>query len=500
MSDEAELSISELRRRRARSAAAGNPAPQPEPAPQAVEPVVIETRPRSLQLATPQPIQAEPRPRPASRPARHEPSFDTSRFIEAARRRWYWLLLALIAGGAIAYGVGFSRAKYTLPVTFTLRDLSASFLPGADADSYQPPKLSVQSRVDFLTSPELLRHLGAYHTTPSAMTARELRAPGCAVDQEKDSDAVTVTIAGKDPVMLLDFANLYTAAAMEQSHLAQLDNPNLTYARFVSRLSETEKEEAELNQKLARFRSGAGIVSPLIESAAYEKEWTDTQLKIDTEESELQQLESRAELLKNEPLQKELRDAENRLITLKAQGKLDQHPDVLRVRSEIAELQQQLTSGKIPSSAASSESTEYALRKKTLEVDIKALKNRAAAQKAKIDSLYENTGEYTQLKARLDLLHNFHEKVERRMFEAQQYRENAEGYYKVAAAPSLEDVDTHSRDFAAAPVKRLRRWWLGPRNRFAPHLRRGTPRRPLENGRRRQTRHRPARPRLARRS
>ena len=447
MTDDAELSISELRRRRARSAAPANPAPAPEPAPRAVEPVVIETRPRSLQLAAPQPIPTEPRPHPASRPARHAPSFDTSRFIEAARRRWYWLLLALIAGAAVAYGVGFSRAKYTLPVTFTLRDLSASFLPGADADSYQPPKLSVQSRVDFLTSPELLRYLAAQTTPP--MTARELRSR-LTVDQEKDSDAVTVTIAGKDPVTLLGFAELYTSAAMERSHLAQLENPNLTYARFVSRRSETEKEETELNQKLARFRSGAGIVSPLIESAAYEKEWTDTQLKIDMEESELQQLETSADLSKNEPLLKELRDAENRLVTLKAQGKLDQHPDVLRVRSEIADLQQQLTSGRIPGSTASSETTEYALRKKTLEVDLKALKNRAAAQKAKIDSLYANTGEYTQLKARLDLIHNFHEKLERRMFEAQQYRENAEGYYKVAAAPSLEDVDNYSRHFAAA--------------------------------------------------
>jgi len=447
MTEEAELSISELRRRRGQFAPSDNAAAAPEPERQAVEPVVIETRPRAVQPAVaPQPIPTEPRPRSGGRPRQSEPTFDTSRFIEAARLRWYWLVAALILGAGIGCVVGFSRANYTLPVTFTLRDLSANFLPGADADSYQPPKLSAQSRVDFLNSPELLRYLGA-HTTPP-LSPRELRSR-LSVDQEKDSDAITVTIAGKDPKALLAFANLYTATAIEQSKLAQMENPSLTYDRFVLRLAETEKEQTKLNQRLSELRTGAGIVSPLIESAAYEKEWTETELKIDIEESELQQLESRAVLLKDEPLQKELRDAENRLVALKAQGKLEQHPDIVRVRSEITDLQQQLTGGKTADSAYTPQSTEVAMRKKALEVEIKELKNRAVAQKNKIDRLYENTGEYTQLKARLDLLHGFHEKVERRMFEAQQYRGNSDGYYKVAAVPSLEDVDAHSRDFAA---------------------------------------------------
>jgi hypothetical protein len=440
MMDDAGISINELRRRRGESTLAGEMKQSGALARQMMEPVVIETRPRSV------PTQTEPRPRPGGRPQKPEPTFDSSRFFEAARRRWYWLAIALFVGAAVGSEISFWRSTYSLPVTFTLRDLSSSFLPGADADSYQPPKISAQSRIDFLSSPELLRYLGA-HTTPPT-TAHKLRAR-LAVESDKESDTVVVTVKGKDPGSLRTFANLYTATAIQQSRLAQLENPNLTYSRFSQRIAETEKQQAELNQKLANLRTTAGIVSPLAESAAYEKDWTDTQLKIDIDESELQQLQTRAVLLKDETLQKELRDAESRLIALKAQGKLDAHPDIVRVRDEIADLQRQLTNGTGPE-GATPETTAVALRKRALEVEIKELKNRASVQKEKIDRLYENAGEYTKLKATLDLLHTFHEKLERRMFEAQQYRENAEGYYKVAAPPSLEDVDTNSRHVAVA--------------------------------------------------
>ena len=450
MTDDAELSISELRRRRASSAAAHNPAASqpPQPVQQVLEPVVIETRPRALQSPAPAPQTAsEPRPRPGGRGRGPEPTFDTSRFLEAARRRWYLLLIALIVGTGIGCGVGFWRANYSLPVTFTLRDLSATFLPGADADSYQPPKVSAQSRVDFLNSPELLRYLSAHSTPPTS--AHRLR-EGLTVEQEKDSDAITVTLTGKNPNALLAFANLYTTAALEQSRLAQLENPNLTYARFEASLAKTDKEQTALNEKLGKLRTSAGIVSPAIESATYEKEWTDTQLKIDMDESELDQLQSRASLLSDAPLQKELEDAENRLRALKTQGKLDLHPDIIRVKDEIADLQRQLTGAKASDTTTSPEATVFALRKKALEVELKELKNRAVAQKGRIDRLYKDAGEYAQIKGSLDLLHTFREKLQRRMFEAQQYRENAEGYYKVAAAPSLEDIDAHSRHFAAA--------------------------------------------------
>ena len=447
MTDDAELSISELRRRRASSATASNRV-SPQPVQQALEPVVIETRPRAVQSPAPAPqIATESRPRPGGRGRGPEPTFDSTRFVGAARRRWYLLLIALIAGAGIGCGVGFWRANYSLPVTFTLRDLSATFLPGADADSYQPPKISAQSRVDFLNSPELLRYLGARTTPP--MTAHQLRSR-LAVEPEKDSDAVTVTLTGKNPDTLLAFANLYAAAALEQSRLAQLENPSLTYARFEASLAKTAREQAELNEKLGKLRTSAGIVSPTIESATYEKEWTDTQLKIDMDESELDQLESRATLLSDAPLQRELEDAENRLRSLKAQGKLDLHPDIVRVKDEIADLQRQLTGAKSSDTSTSPGATVFALRRKALEVELKELKNRAIAQKGRIDQLYKDAGEYAQIKGSLDLLHTFREKLQRRMFEAQQYRENAEGYYKVAAAPSVEDIDAHSRHFAAA--------------------------------------------------
>ena len=94
MSDDAELSISELRRKRAQSGSpSSNPASQQPVTDNLMEPTVVETIPR------PVPVASEVTAATAQRePQRGEPEdkldlpFDPWRLPEALRKRWYWLV------------------------------------------------------------------------------------------------------------------------------------------------------------------------------------------------------------------------------------------------------------------------------------------------------------------------------------------------------------------------------------------------------------------------
>src|SRR5581483_6155891 len=106
-------------------------------------------------------------------------------------------------------------------------------------------------------------------------------------------------------------------------------------------------------------------------------------------------------------------DATAQLLTYRSEGKLDEHPDVKRLLNEIAALNRQLAS---TGSVAETNTTETLLtpqidtadrEKSALQTQIQQLESQAASVKAKLDKLYENTGEYNQLKSELDRLDNY---------------------------------------------------------------------------------------------
>ncbi len=454
MSD-AELSISELRRKRAQSAASSSAAAAPASTLEntTVEAAIIETAPR--------PAAALGRPSPANRPApRHAPepeaeSFDRSRFLAAIRQRWRWLALTLVLGGVIGGIIGFARGNYSALITLTLRDLSTSF-DGPDGVTYKPPRPSSQAMINFLTSAELMRAV-ALQANPR-VTERELLKQ-LDVSPVKGSENIDVTITGKDPQKLAELANLYTGTAVALSKAAQQEDPGVMYTNLTSQLLEIERQQTNLNQRFISLRTNSGIANPAIENPAFEKEWVDLRVKIDLAQGELASLQHRGKQVENEPLRRRLQDATAQLLTYRSEGKLDEHPDVKRLLNEIAALNHQLAS---TGSVAETNTTETLLtpqidavdrEKSALQTQIQQLESQAASVKAKLDKLYENTGEYNQLKSELDRLDNYKRTLNNRRFEAQQYRDNAEGYFRPPSAPTaLKDIDQHARYHQAAVV------------------------------------------------
>jgi uncharacterized protein involved in exopolysaccharide biosynthesis len=442
MSEDSELSMSELRRRRA-AANPSNPTPAESAALQpashiahgASAAILPETRPSAPRSFLP---------------------FDPRRFTHALRRRWEWIALAgclaTFAGGVFA----FEHTPSSLAFTLTLRDLSPRFTAAAtDGNAYKPPQVSPRTMTDFLTSAELIRDVSS--RARPAMTESALL-HSLSVASEPDSETVRIRLTGTDPAALAALANLYTAEAVALSKDAQREDPALMYDNFTRQLESIETQEAGLNSKLAQFRATSGVTDPAVERPAFEKEWVDLRVRIDEAAGELDLLNKKQGLLLAEPVQKRLAEASAELIACEAQGKTDQHPDVVRLRNEIDDLNRQLTDAATNSNPGfaetlyASQAAALGAKKQALELEIQQLQARAASLNTRLADLYAHSSDFDQIKASLDRLENYRSNLNSRRFEAEQYRAAAEGYFQAAAPAQASDVDSRARYAAAASL------------------------------------------------
>ena len=440
MSEGADLSISDLRRKRAQTSAQG---PKSAPLERRHESQIIITVPSEPALA---PASTPPDADPLLQPANQR---DFARWIAALKRRWLWLVSGATLIAALAGVVGFLLARCELPVQLTLLDVASRFsAPSSDSPTYRPPQLSSASMAGFLASPELLREVGARLQPP--LSEKQTRS-AIHVDWEKNSETVRVRFLSRDPQEVANLANTYLTAASGLSREFQKQDSARMVDNFSRQIAEIEHEESDLNQRLNSFRTRSRVTDPALENSAYEKEWVDLHIKIDMDQGELDLLREKRSLLEDQPIQQRLQEASTQLLALEAQGKKAEHPDVKRLRDEIAQLNRQLADNDsgVKNSGDSLFNPQMAAaenRKKSLEVEIQQLQKQAAAVNGRLNDLYAHTSEYNQLHANLDRLETYRKTLSSRRFEAQQYRDNAAGFFQPPATPvQPRDVDSLAR-------------------------------------------------------
>src|SRR5262249_17357754 len=151
-------------------------------------------------------------------------------------------------------------------------------------------------------------------------------------------------ITARDPQELVALVNLYTESVVAMSKEAQMEDPSLMFTNLSRQLAEIERQQTNLNQELASLRNQSGIADPILETPELTKEWVDRQVKTDLARGELAALDHKGSVPpQNDPLQRRLQEATAQLLIYQSQGKKDEHPDVKRLRDEIAEINRQLS-------------------------------------------------------------------------------------------------------------------------------------------------------------
>ncbi len=134
-----------------------------------------------------------PRPKPA-------PGIDVWTVLDIVARRWLWLVIGLLLGGAGFYWVGnkLIKPKYTATGKMLRYEVASEHL-----------KLNLVSAETFVglgKSPDLLRRVGeqATPTIPPEKMVKQIK-----VEPEPDSEIVTVQVAAQSPTQAVHLLNFY---------------------------------------------------------------------------------------------------------------------------------------------------------------------------------------------------------------------------------------------------------------------------------------------------
>lgn len=466
MSDNAELSISELRRKRAQTGGGPPPSAGPDPHARSAsdsarttgEPIIIEAphRPNPGIQGSNQPVYVQPAPQsiPSGEETKPLP-FDPWRLPTALKKRLYWLIGAGFCMCMLGVGAGYYRAKFFTRVTFTLRDLSARYVPSAlEGEAYKPRQIAKQTMINFLNSAPLLRRV-SLASTDTPITDRQLLS-FLTVTPERDSDNVAVTISGKEVNSLVRLSNLYASNAVELSRETMSRDPLEECMRQSNSLAAIAATLNDLNTQMASFLKTNSVIDPVLQQNAIVKTFQDDRQKLDDLQFELKavmgQLQSgpaNTNTVSPEVLAraKAVADAEAELRKLTDKGLQDLHPDVQRARALIERRKKELADARKSASSSDPASfdSELVLKRDMLRQKIADYEVRVATNKFEVERISPLIVGYSEIKAHTESAQRAQRISQNRLEEAQQYLKGAEGFYDPPNTITYKDVDTHTR-------------------------------------------------------
>jgi uncharacterized protein involved in exopolysaccharide biosynthesis len=426
MSQEDQFSVSELHRKRAQVEAA------------------------TTVVAAPAAHPPGPRPAAARRPAaddeedpNSEWSVDKWRVLAALKRRWYWLAASALVLGLLGAAGGYYKGKYTVTIKLIQNPSPGGVMPSAGTLS------------TLLKSPDLIRRVATKANPP---IAPDRLLDSLTVDQDPKTDLLSVTLLGKNARALADLINLYANEAVTFTRDLQVANASRDRLFFQEKVANYDDAVRRVNERMRGFLKTNNTVDPKVESEALLKKLGDTLADIENKkiEKELAGLRIAAlqeELEHQNPVAERLAQAKAKRTSLLGIY-TEKHPEVEKVNNEIAALERQLAegtsaNGSFPlgslASTLQNRLVELKASLKTLDREIEGLQLRCAELQKAANTLSELNLDYFNLKAELEMLQSTRGKMAVSLQDAQVYEDKAQGYYRVFALVSLEDVDLRPR-------------------------------------------------------
>ena len=418
------------------------------------EPPAFRARePYSPPPATP----PEPRTETEAKPS-PQLKFDPWRLVTALKNHSRRIGLAGIVVAVVAFGAGYLVSSYHVKVTLLARETGAASVPGAEKVFYQSPTITPQTMVNLISSPELLRRVAAQSQPP---LAEDSVAGRVRVEPVRDTDMITLTVAGKGRQSLVDFANRFAAEAVAAGRELQIADAKQTGKFCGEKLVALDQQMHAANTELVQFQNTEKLADPDAERAGYVKQLSEVMARADTAriEAELADVQATTlagELAQQNPIAQKLEAARGKLTDLYGQY-TEAHPAVQSQRKLITELERQLLSAGNSTLATSKYSdnpqvsamyarlVDWQGRKIAAQRELTELTKLRETLQAKVTGLSEKGLQYTLLKSQLDGLQKSRVLLATRQREAQLAADHPAGDYRVFAPATLKDVNASSR-------------------------------------------------------
>jgi protein involved in polysaccharide export with SLBB domain/capsular polysaccharide biosynthesis protein len=392
--------------------------------------------------------------------------FDPLRLIAAVRRRWKWV--AGMTGGLAAIGliIGMILVPYSVSVNLLRRDSPNSLRSETAQDQFRPREYSDQTLLAFMKSGEVLARAANRARTnrilnPLNLTPGDL-AKSIFVKPSANPDWMTVSVKGLTHLpAMAELANVYASEVADFTKDLQRRESSEMDDFLQKKLSGEDLQLEKATELLGGFAPTRG--------GNFEKE-TDNDLqrlstyteRLETKTTELdalgEKIKAKESELKNQtPTNTKLQAARERLQELRTvKGYTLNHPDVQLQLKTIQELERQQNA--TPPTATAPDSNPLLMgsatylqlsdlrgQKAGLLKEIEGLQKVIDGLTKKLSASTETGVKYAMHKAKLDSLKSARESLVKQQRDAQLYKDNALGYFKVFNQVSARDINYKSR-------------------------------------------------------
>ncbi|HEY6168720.1 MAG TPA: polysaccharide biosynthesis/export family protein [Verrucomicrobiae bacterium] len=316
-------------------------------------------------------------------------------FIELFVKRWVWLLL----GGAALAAAAWEAGMWLLQTHFTAVAQLIYYESPNVAEVFRPRQITLQTLASQLRAPELLERVGAKAEPP--LSAEGLAANSRVVP-ERGAEVVTLSVTGTNLSASVELANLYAREAVRYTQEIQGKDAAEIDRYVKQQLAQIDAEVSVISQQLRSLPRSA------LQSAAHPAQ-----------------------------LSEKLQSAREELAAL--QGRYtDAHPAVQAQQAKVAALEKFLAGNGTGANGT------------TASGEAKASNDSNAGNPVELKE-----SDLESLTSRLHVLLTGRLQLVGRQRAAQEFAENAPGFFRVLAPASPKEVIRHDREVKVAALSVL---------------------------------------------
>ena len=385
--------------------------------------------------------------------------FDVLRLPRGIARRW-WLPFFLGALGLVlclAAGMKFFKVSATVSVRLMARN-PQSF--AVNTASYVPLRLQGATLLGALGSPQVAREVAEKFS--GEIPAKDLHAM-VVVEEVRKTDFVDIKVTTPFAAgQTAELATLWAQEALAFTSRIQAEESAEMMAYLKEQVVKSDKELAEIHQKIIAMRDEAGVVDVEREIDAYLKNAGELDMRYETVRVDIEALDSqlislRREIRKHSSVYEELKAAEVKLSEM-SEYYTEQNPVYLeelarveslreRVKKEVESLEAPISSftGTYVGNALYLQILELESKRENLVLQRNQLEAMRTEARNKLKRLPQIAMQAGPLIDGAQALQTSRDALIKRMQEVQVFQEVAPGYYRMFKTPTARDVTVGSR-------------------------------------------------------
>lgn len=409
---------------------------------------------------TPPREESSPRPQAAKAP----PPIDPLRLGAAVLRHWKWIPIAAFALflPAIILGLLRFRTGYYVSVQLIRREVGTTLRASQLGEAFKPRQVTAATVVNIMLAPRLLERVGAQTTPP--ITGAQLRTQ-LTIKPERDTDLISATFSSKlGAAATADLINRYAAEVVALTAQMQADEADELDRFLKGQLEQLDNDLKAVGQELMDFSRTSEFYAADREVEAYLRQLSELEVRLETAKANANAVGFRIssfehELARQSPVALDLERARSALAALKVTY-ADENPLIKDAKDKVAALEHQLSEAATGGTNSveryrytdNTVANDLYLRLLTLYGERESLSKETAQiaelrsrVQERLRSVPEKGQRYAQIVSRQQSLQAARDMLAGRQREAQVFKENPPGLYRLFSKATEESVETSSR-------------------------------------------------------